>query len=99
MTSASSDGEAEVVVDFQARPVTRRAVDIDHAATVATHQMVMVVVDAVLVSGRRPRRLNAPDQTLLGQHAQGVEHRLSRHRPDAGAHIVDEIIGSGMRTG
>jgi hypothetical protein len=38
--------------------------------------MVVVVVDPVLVAGRGPGGLDAPEEALLGERGQGVVHRL-----------------------
>lgn len=45
------DEESVVVGCLKARRVPDGTIDINHLATATTHQMVMVVVDAVLVAG------------------------------------------------
>ena len=52
----------------------------------------MVVADAILVEGRRPGGLDAPDEALLGQDPEGVVHRLSRDGADLGANIFGDVI-------
>jgi hypothetical protein len=39
--------------------------------------MVVVVADPVLVASGRAGGLDAPDETLLGEDAEGVVHRLA----------------------
>ena len=56
----------------QARGVADGTVDVDRFSARATDQVVVVVPDTILVEGRRPGGLDAPDETLLGQHLKGV---------------------------
>src|SRR6266852_1527114 len=71
----------------QARGVADGAVDVDRFSAGATNQMVVVVTDSSLVKGRRPRRLDAPDEALLGQDPESVVHRLTRDGADLGANV------------
>ena len=75
------DDEPVVIGGLQARPVPHRAVDVDGDAAAAADEVVVVVVDPVLVASRRARRLDAPDESLLGQDAEGVVDRLARDGP------------------
>ena len=53
---------ARVVGRRQARGVADGAVDVDHPAAGAADEVVVVVADPVLVAGRRPRGLDAPQE-------------------------------------
>jgi hypothetical protein len=54
--------------------------------------MVVVVADAILEASRRPRRLNASDESLSGQQAEGVVDRLQRDGADLGPHGLGDAI-------
>ena len=91
--------EAVIVDGFETGPIPHRAVHIGHQATAATNDVVMVVVNPTLVTSSRSRWLNTSDYAPVGQQTERVEHRLTRDRPDAAAHILDDLIGSAVRTG
>ena len=88
-------------VDLEALAVGRgetwggpnRAVHVDHAAADAADQMVMVVADAGLEAGGRAHRLDAAEQPLLGQQAEGVVDRLTGDRADLGPHHFGHAVG------
>src|SRR5262245_54154455 len=69
----------------QAGGVADGAVHIDRVSAGATDQVVVVVANAILVECRRAGGLDAPEESLLDQHAEGVVHRLSRDGADLGA--------------
>ncbi len=52
----------------------------------------MVVVDPILVPGRRSGRLNAPDQPLVGQNPQGVVNGLTGDGAYLGACDLLDVI-------
>jgi hypothetical protein len=54
--------------------------------------VVVVVADPVLVERRRPRRLDAADDSLLGQNPQRVVHRLPRDGADLGANVLGYFV-------
>jgi hypothetical protein len=54
--------------------------------------VVVVVTDPILVEGRRPRGLNAPDEALLDQDPQGVVDRLSRDGTDHSANVFGDFV-------
>src|SRR5256885_553654 len=56
----------------QARGVADSAVDVDRFSARAADQVVVVVTDTILVEGRRPGGLDAPDESLLDQHPKSV---------------------------
>ena len=70
-----------------------RAVDVDHAAADAADQMVVVVADPILEASRRPGGLDAPDETLGDQDAEGVVHRLERDGADLGPDDLGHAVG------
>ena len=88
---------ARVVGGRQARGVADRAVDVDHPAAGSADEVVVVVADPVLVAGRRPGRLDAPEEALVGEDAEGVVHRLARDRTDLGPHDAVDVVGGAVR--
>ena len=58
----------------------------------------MVVVDPVLVTSRRTRRLDTPNQPLLGQGAESVVHRLTRNSTDLAPHDLLNVVRRAMRS-
>jgi hypothetical protein len=59
--------------------------------------MVVVVTDAILEAGRRPSRLNAPDEALGDQDAEGVVHRLERDGPDLRPGDLGHLVSRDVR--
>src|SRR3954469_1256211 len=57
---------AGVLGGGEARGRADGTVDVDHATAAAADEVVVVVADAVLVAGRRPGRLDAPQDALVG---------------------------------
>src|SRR5207237_9433239 len=58
-------------------------------------EVVMVVANPVLVASRRPGGLDAPEEALLGENAEGVVHRLAGHGTELGPHdLVDVVRGA-----
>ncbi len=88
---------ARVVGRSQAWRGTDSAVHVDHAAAGATDQVVMVVTHPILVARRRPGRLDAPEQTHVGQDADGVVHRAPRDGTDVGPDDLDHLFGREVR--
>jgi hypothetical protein len=60
--------------------------------------MVMVVAGPVLVARRRPGGLDAPDETLVGQDAEGIVHCLAGDDTDLGPHSRGDVVRRGVRT-
>ena len=60
--------------------------------------MVVVVTRLLFVAGRRSSRLDAPQDALFDQHAEGVVYRLARDGadlgPDDSSHIVCRAVGA-----
>ena len=92
------DREPVIAARVQAWTAAHRTVDVDREATRATDEVVVVVVDPIFVSGRRPRRLDAPDETLVGQRPERVVHGLARDRPDVGPHAFLDVVGGDVGT-
>jgi hypothetical protein len=59
--------------------------------------MVVIVIHTVLVTSHRMRRLDAPDETRLGQNTKRVVHGLSRYRADVCPYKILDLIGRAMR--
>ena len=58
----------------------------------------VVVTDTILITGRRPRGLDAPDDALLGQDSQRVVDRLSRNGADFVTNILGDFVRRAMRS-
>jgi hypothetical protein len=86
-----------IVISLQARHVPDRAVHIDGHTTTPADKMMVIVVHPILVTRRRARRLDAPDEPLVGQKAQGVMDGLTRHRPDIGPDQLLDLISCRVR--
>lgn len=72
-----------LVIDHgQARRIAGGAIDIDHPTTGTADQMVVVVINPILEEGRRPGRLDPPDEADVNQDRQRVVHRLARNGAD-----------------
>src|SRR5262249_52463386 len=71
----------------QARGVADGTIDIDRFSAGATDQVMVVVTNTILVEGRRSGGLDAPEESPLDQHPEGVVHRLSRDGADLGANV------------
>ena len=69
-----------------------RAVDVHRVAASAADEVVVVVIDPVLVAGRRTCRLDTPDQAAIGQNAQGVVHRLTGDCADLTAYHLFDLV-------
>ena len=52
----------------------------------------MVVTDPILVAGRRPGGLDAPDEAVLGQDSESVVYRLSRNGTDLGTSNLGDSV-------
>ena len=89
---------ARVVGGRQARGVADRAVDVDHPAAGSADEVVVVVTDPVLVAGRRPGGLDAPEEALVGEGREGVVHRLTRDGTDLGPHDLADVVGGAVRS-
>ncbi len=87
-----------VVGRSQARHGTHGAIHVDHLAAGATDQVVMVVTHPILISCGGPRRLDAPEQTDVGQHADGVVDRAMRDGTDVGPDGLDHFLCREMRS-
>ena len=55
-----------------------RAVDVDQPVTVATDEVVVIVVRAVLVASWRASGLDSPDEPVVDEDAERVVDRLAR---------------------
>lgn len=92
------DLESRVGGGDQARRRTDCAVDIDHPAAGATDQVVVVVAGAAFVPCRRPGRVDAPNQTLFGENAEGVVHRLAGNGADLLPDGRDDVVRGAVRS-
>jgi len=92
------DLEARVIHGGQARRGTDRTVDIHHPAAVPADEVVMIIAGPPLVTRRRPGGLDATDETLVGQDAQSVVHRLTGDDADLGAHDLGGFVRRTVRS-
>jgi hypothetical protein len=58
--------------------------------------MVVVVTDPILVAGRRPVGLDAPDEAVVGQDPEGVVYRLMRDSTDLGPYDLSDVVCRAM---
>ena len=58
----------------------------------------MVVTDPILVAGRRPGGLDAPEEALVGEGREGVVHRLTRDGTDLGPYDVVDVVRGAVRS-
>lgn len=73
-----------------------RAVDVNHTPADSTDQMMVVVADPVFEPGRRPGRLNPPDEVFGDQDAQRVVDRLKRDRADLSPDDLGYMVRSAV---
>jgi len=64
---------------LETRCRTDRAIDVGSRATDSTHDVVVVVADACLVTGGASRRFDTTDKIRRREGPQRVVHRLSRN--------------------
>ncbi len=57
----------------------------------------VVVIDPVLIAGRRARRLDAPDEVIFGQDAQGVVDRLTRDGTNVSPYQLLYLVRGSVR--
>jgi len=76
------DCEPVVVGWIQTGRRANGAINIHGQSATAANDVVMIVANPVFVASGRTRRLDAPDQSLVGQDAQGVVDGLARHCTD-----------------
>ena len=57
----------------------------------------VIVINPILVERRRPGRLDAPDETFLNQHSQGVVDRLPGDGPYLSANIIGNVVSRAVR--
>jgi hypothetical protein len=84
---------AVVVGRGKARRRTYGAVDVDETAAVATYEVMVVVIDAILVARGRPDGLNSPDDALVGKYSEGVVDGLARDRADVTFDHLGDVLG------
>ncbi len=87
-----------IVIGHKTRCITNGAIDVKHQSAVTTDQVVMVVTDSLLVAGRRPGRLDTPDEALVDQNAEGVVHPLARDGTDLGPDHLRYIVCGAVRS-
>jgi hypothetical protein len=93
------DDEPVVLGGLQAWPMPYRAIYVCRAATGPANDVVVIVIDPVFVPGRRTRRLDTPDEAIVGQNAQGVVHRLTRHSSDISPNDLFDLVRGAVRPG
>ena len=90
------DGVTSSIRRSETRSGADGAVDIDDSPAATAHEVMMVVAHARLVSGRRSRRLDTPQDARVHECRQCVVHRLLRDGADLVTRGVGDGIGRGM---
>ena len=89
--------ESMAIARCKAGRSAHRAVDVDHNAASSADQMVVVVTDTILITGRRARGLDTAYQVLLDEGGECVVHRLTRYcaddRPNGVGQFVCRSVG------
>lgn len=85
------------ISDVEARAFTHRAINVRRISAHATDQMMMIVAHAIFIQRRRSRRLNPPQNPLLGKHSQRIINRLTRDGPQLGSNVFNDSIRRTMR--
>jgi len=91
------DLEAVIIFDFEARRRSNGAIDVEDQAAAATHQVVVIVTDAILEPRWRPGGLDSTNECLVGEDAKRVIDRLPRNRSDVVANDFGQFFCCGMR--
>jgi hypothetical protein len=91
------DFVALVVRRFETRSRADRAVHVDHARTVATDQMMMIVVYAILITSGRSFRLDSTKKTVLHQYRECVVDGLARNGADIQLGDFENFISGHVR--
>ena len=60
--------------------------------------MVVIVTHPILVPGRRTGRLDAPDETLVGQQSEGIVYRLAGYAADLRTHGLRDVVRGAVRS-
>lgn len=76
-----------------------RAIYVCRATTGPANDVVVIVIHPVLVPRRRTRRLDTPDEAIVGQNAQSVVHRLTRHSSDISPYDLFDLVCRAVRPG
>ena len=77
--------------------MTEGAVDVDESVALPADEMMVVVAHPVFVASGRTGRLDAADDSVLGQNPERVVHRLTRHRADVGRDHLEHHISRCVR--
>lgn len=86
-----------IICRCQARGGTYGAVNVGRTAANAADDVVVVVSHAILVAGRRSGGLDAPENALLGEGAEGVVNRLPRDGAYLGADDPLDLVRRAVR--
>ncbi len=73
------------------------AIDVDGVTTGPTHQVMVVVPNPMLVAGRRPGGLDAPEQTPIDEHSECVVDPLTGDRAQLGPDRLGHLVGGAVR--
>jgi hypothetical protein len=85
---------AVIIGRREARSRAHRAIDIDHTRTLSTDEMVVVIVDAVLVTSRGTDGLNPAQEIVFDEHGEGVIDRLTRNAANINSGHVDHLVSA-----
>lgn len=86
------DAIAQVFGRYQAGRRAHRAIHVGRTPTEPADDVMVIVVDAVLVQGRRSRGLNAPDKPPFDQNSKRGVDGLLRDCADVGPNVSDDVV-------
>jgi len=91
--------KSRIVGRRQAWRIANRTVDVSRSSASAADHMVMIVANTIFVESRRASWLDAPDESIFGQHSERVVNCLTGNGTDLSAYFGGQEIRSGMRSG
>jgi hypothetical protein len=74
--------------DVEDRLLSRGFIHVCDRSAGPADGMIVLIANPGIKERRRTRRLETPDEALLGEQTKCVVHRLSRDCPDIGSHRV-----------
>lgn len=83
----------------EAGHLSQNAIYVDGPTARSAHQVMMVVIDAILIQGRGSGGLDSSQDAFVGEDTESVVYGLTRDRPDLGTHDGLDVVRRGMGPG